>query len=120
MTVVTITVTQKGLRVDQIEKLFRDTLKEKFPDAAVSIGRYDKPESRADRFADAKEKIGQGRAMIEELQEELQNWRDGLPENMQDGEKANQLDEAIQNLESCRDSAEEAENAEVEFPSMMG
>jgi hypothetical protein len=35
---------------------------------------------------------------------EMQSWRDGLPENLQDGDKANQLDEAINGLEELQQS----------------
>lgn len=48
------------------------------------------------------------------------NWRDNIPENMQDGEKANQLDEAISNIEEFISNLESAEGVDVEFPRMIG
>lgn len=56
----------------------------------------------------------------EELRDELQNWRDNIPENMSDGEKANQLDEAISNLEEFISNMESAEGVDVDFPRMIG
>lgn len=41
---------------------------------------------------------------IESLKDELENWRDNLPENLQDSEKANQLEDAINSLDSAIDS----------------
>jgi len=35
---------------------------------------------------------------------QLHSWRDGLPENLQDGDKATQLDEAINGLEELQQS----------------
>ena len=40
---------------------------------------------------------------VEELRDELQSWRDNLPENLQSGSKAEELDEAISNLGGLAD-----------------
>jgi thymidylate synthase len=48
--------------------------------------------------------IESARAIFEELAEELQNWRDSIPESLQNGEKADQLDGAIEALTSAADS----------------
>lgn len=50
---------------------------------------------------------------IEELKDELQNWRDNLPESKQQSGKADELDEAIQGLE--QDSEPEIPNAVEEW-----
>ncbi len=80
----------------------------------------EKRKSRADRYSDAQGHISDARAEAEELRDELQNWRDSLPENLQSSSKADQLDEAISNLETFIQSAEEAEGTDVEFPGMFG
>jgi hypothetical protein len=46
-------------------------------------------------------------AVFEELRDELQNWRDNLPESLQNGSKADELDEAIGQLESAISYAED-------------
>ena len=78
--------------------------------------------SRKERFQEVVKNIDDARGATEELIDELQNWRDSLPENLQDGEKADQLDEAIGNLENVLanllDAVEEGET--VEFPRMIG
>lgn len=73
-----------------------------------------KQPSRGDRWHDAA-----GRALaalndLIEVQEEYQEWRDNLPENLQGsalGEKLN--DVADMDLESARDTVEEAEAADL-------
>lgn len=37
---------------------------------------------------------------MEGLRDELQEWKDNIPENLQEGQKAQELDEAIDQLES--------------------
>jgi len=52
------------------------------------------------------------------LRDELQEWLDSLPESLQGGSKADQLEEAISSLDSCEEielptELEHLENAEV-------
>ena len=73
-------------------------------------------QTRADRFAAVKVKIGEARTDIEELRDELQSWLDNLPENLQGGSKADQLEGVISELDDLMSSLEDAENTEIEFP----
>jgi predicted DNA-binding protein len=75
--------------------------------------------SRSHRFQAAVEKVGMARSDIEELHDELQNWLDNLPENLQSGTKAVALQEAIDNLETVISALEEVEGTDVEFPGMF-
>ena len=75
--------------------------------------------SRSQRFSDALSNVAVAREDIDGLREELQNWLDNMPENLQDGEKANQLQEAIDALETVISSLEEAEGESIDFPGMM-
>lgn len=52
-----------------------------------------------DRQCSIGEAIADATLIAEELKDELQNWLDNLPEPLQGGEKANELEEAISNLE---------------------
>lgn len=76
--------------------------------------------SRNKRYADEIMKIVSSKENIEGLRDELQEWLDSMPENLQSGQKAEDLDAAISDLDSCIDSLEEAEGVEVEFPGMFG
>jgi len=62
--------------------------------------------------------VADAKAQAEELRDELQDWRDNLPENLQQGSKADEIQSAIDSLEEFINSLESAENAEVEFPGM--
>jgi ATP-dependent protease HslVU (ClpYQ) peptidase subunit len=75
--------------------------------------------SRWERFEVAMSDVSDAKTMVEELRNELQSWRDNLPENLQDGEKASQLDEAIQSLETVIEGLDQAESESPEFPSMF-
>lgn len=113
-----ISINQKGARVDTIQKIVEEAIKSKFPDAVVSARRQDPPESRADRFSEFTSLVGEARDGAEELKSELEEWRDGLPENLQSGGKADELETAISELESFIDNCQTAEDANVDFPSM--
>jgi prefoldin subunit 5 len=57
---------------------------------------------------------------MEELRDELQNWLDNLPENLQQGSKADELQSAISELDAAISGLEEAESASPDFPVMFG
>ena len=79
-----------------------------------------KYKSRATRLADTldmTEKI----ADVEQLKEELEEWLDNLPENLQSSNKADMLQEAIDNLENIGEELENIQELQhdVEFPGMF-
>ena len=115
---IVISVSQKGARADTIEKLVKDAIKAKFPEAEVTVTRKEPPESRADRFDEAQSMVSDAKSEAEELKEELESWKENLPEGLQDGDKASQLDDAISSLEEFIDACDNAENTSVEFPGM--
>lgn len=76
------------------------------------------PRSRTKRLA-AAEGLRDGAVLeVEELRDELQQWLDGMPENLQGGEKASQLEEAIGSLEEIVGQLGEVDFSSVEFPGM--
>ena len=79
-----------------------------------------KYKSRATRLSDTldmSEKI----ADVEQLKEELEEWLDNLPENLQSSNKAEMLQEAIDNLDNIINELENIQELQhdVEFPSMF-
>lgn len=76
--------------------------------------------SRRERFEQAMGWVSDAVGVIEELKGELEEWRSNLPENLQNGSKAEELDEAIQTLESIYDNLESASNEDVTFPGAFG
>lgn len=79
-----------------------------------------KTPSRRERLEQAVATISNGKDDIEALRDELQNWLDNMPENLQASSKADQLQEAIDALQEMIDSVECIETIDVQFPGMMG
>jgi len=77
-----------------------------------------KPKSRRERFAEAIASVEMAMADIQSLRDELQDWLDNMPDNLQTGQKAEELEGAVANLEDVLDSLETATSTDVEFPGM--
>jgi len=56
--------------------------------------------------------VEEAQSVAEELKDELENWRDSLPENLQSGEKADALEEAINALEEAIDKLQEVQDSD--------
>lgn len=54
-----------------------------------------KHKSRATRYDEAQQLVEEAKTRIEELRDELQDWLDALPVNLQGGTKADELQGAI-------------------------
>lgn len=111
-----ITLQQKGARVDTVKEIVTKALQEKYPDINIQIIKKERAESRADRFEEAKGLVSDALMEMESLRDELQEWHDNLPENLQDSQKANDLKDAIIGLDDIVNNLEEADQAEIEFP----
>lgn len=120
MAVWLVRISGKGIRRDGVEKLAK-ALADKYGEEKASIIVTDAtpPESRAERFSAATSLVSDAKGEFEQLRDELTEWKDGMPENLQDGAKADELQEAIDALEELIDKAEDVEGGDVTFPSMM-
>lgn len=114
MATIVVSVTQDNLRVAAVEKLLRD----KYPGADVSVRKEKQAASRAERFSETQGLVEDAKSEAEELRDELQNWLDGLPENLQGGGKADELQPAIDELETFVNACDEATSASPDFPGM--
>ena len=128
MTTYTIRINIKGLRESIVAKLVEKLKVELSPEqptlAQISFVREpEPPTSRSERleaalstFSTAKD---DAQAEVEALRDELQEWLDNLPENLQSGTKADEIQEAIDALESMDfDSIEVLDASDVNFPGM--
>lgn len=120
MAIIIITVNQKGVRVDSIEKLIEKHIKDKYPNAYISVERKEPAESRADRLNEAESLTQDAKSIVEELRDELQEWHDNLPDNFQQGDKGSQLEDAVQELETIIDALDGIDFGSVSFPTMYG
>ena len=112
-----VTITGKNLRKASVEKLVAK-LQSEFDGASVTCTDATPPESRADRFANALSLVSDAKSEVESLRDELQEWHDGLPDNLQSGSKADELDSAVSELEDLYSLLEDAEGRDVTFPGM--
>lgn len=117
MTII-VTIKQKGARVNVIESLIEKHIKAKYPEALISVQRKDPAESRSDRFSEAQSLVSDAKSEGECLRDELQDWLDNLPENLQQGSKADEIQSAIDELETFIDALDEAESSSPDFPGM--
>jgi len=51
--------------------------------------------SRPTRWSEAVEKLAEAASELRELYDEYQEWRDGIPENMEDSATAQKLDDVL-------------------------
>lgn len=119
--VIEITVTKDGLKEATVKRLVKLLEKDLGKTAEVTSRKVEYPDSRPDRFAAAFGLIGEAKSELESLKEELEEWKNNLPENLQSGSKAEELDEAVSSLEDIIGDMEtlEGRDSDVTFPAMM-
>lgn len=115
-----ITVSGKGVRRDTVDKIAAKIVEKYGGEDKVSVTVEDAshPESRADRFQEAISLVSDAKSEFESLRDELQEWYESIPENLQAGGKADEVQSAIDELESIISSAEDLEGQDVSFPGM--
>jgi hypothetical protein len=74
--------------------------------------------SRADDLDVAHEKVEDALKTVQELKGDLEDWKEGMPEQFQGGQKEEELDQAASNLEDI-ENALDGIDWDVEFPGMF-
>ncbi len=110
-----ITVEQKGLRASVLQAL----LKKQYPKAIITVRRESEGTSRADRFSQAQSDVCDAKSEAEQLKAELEEWQSNMPENLQEGTKAQEIEEAMEQLDEFISACEDAESVSVDFPGMF-
>jgi hypothetical protein len=114
-----ITATVDARRVSVVEKKLREAFG--LQEASIfTVEKDTSPESRADRLAEAAGLVTEALDRIQELQQEMQDWSDSIPENLQDGQKASDVQQTIDDLQDLIDNIEGLDFDNVSFPGMMG
>jgi hypothetical protein len=106
----TITICGKGIRIETLKRLL-----EKYNPMII---KYDDQMSRAERLSEAENLMQQALSIVEELKDEMQNWYDSMPENLQSSDKGSQVEEATHALEELYGCIEQCDFSSVEFPGM--
>ncbi len=75
-----------------------------------------KKQTRSERFSSAMGLAEDARIQVEELKDELDEWLSNMPENLQGGSKAEEIEEAISALEEVIDCLDQAQGSDVMFP----
>jgi len=76
--------------------------------ASAQITKDDPPSSRADRLNSAMSLVEDAVSEVNDLKDELQNWVDSMPENLQSSSKADEINDAISELEEVSGSLDQA------------
>jgi len=56
--------------------------------------------------------------VVEELKDEISEWQDSIPENLQGGGKADEVSSALDELETILSEMENIDFGQVEFPGL--
>jgi predicted RNase H-like nuclease (RuvC/YqgF family) len=121
----TLTMTVEAAQPASVEKKLKQAFGEDIP--VHTVEKVKTAESRADRLSEAsgnlESAIEDAKTIVEELRDEMQNWYDSIPENLQQGDKANEVQESIDALENVSSELDnlDASNCgfdDVNFPSM--
>jgi hypothetical protein len=111
-----ITLTVDAARIETVRKKAVEVFGE---NAGAQISKCAVATSRDDRLGEAESSVGDALSIVEELKDEMEQWRDSIPENLQSGEKHSQVEEAISALEEIQSNLEGIEFGSVDFPGMF-
>jgi DNA repair exonuclease SbcCD ATPase subunit len=109
-----VTLVVAAARLKTIQK----EAEEVFGEMLLEVSKVETATSKAARLADAEEMIAEAKSMVEELKGEIESWKESLPENLQYGAKAEELDEAISALEEKSEQLGDIDFSDIRFPGM--
>jgi flagellar biosynthesis chaperone FliJ len=112
-----ITFTTEARMSASVEKKLRQVFGKDIP--LHTIEKLKTPETRSQRLDEAKDEVDSAKSIVEELKDEMQNWYDSIPENLQGGTKADEVQETIDGLESLQSDLENIDFDSINFPSMF-
>lgn len=111
-----IQITVEGPSLKSVER----ALKSAFGEFTGKVVKIERAPSRADRLAEASGLVQDAMSEVEDLHSEIESWKDGLPENLQNGDKASELEECAAALDTIKDNLDSVmdEMGQVSFPGM--
>lgn len=108
-----------GVRLEAVRKKLVTILGTADHPAIAHVAKLDQPSSRAERLAEVQQSVEDAIGEIDNLQQEMQDWYDNMPENLQSSTKGEEVEAAAQQLADIKDGLESVD-WEVNFPGMMG
>jgi hypothetical protein len=112
----TLTLSVEANRITEVKKKLQGAFGDDVP--MHELVKDDTLESRQARFDDAERAVCDCTNTLEELKDELQDWLDNMPENLQGGDKASELEDAISNFDGLIGEIESLDFSTVEFPGL--
>jgi hypothetical protein len=113
-----ITLIVDGARKESVEKTLKIAFKGQEP-VLYAVEKKTSPESRSERLNDAASIMEDAKTIVKELKDEMQEWYDSIPENLQNGNKAEEVQSAIDALDDVQNEMESISFDSVEFPGMF-
>jgi hypothetical protein len=110
-----VTLKIEGSRLETMSK----KAKEAFGDSLKSVEKCLGISSRADSLDDAQKMFEEVKKIVGGLKDEMEEWRDSIPESLQSGEKASEVEDCVGQLEELEGNLNDISFDNVEFPSMF-
>lgn len=117
MATYTVTFQAEGRHPSTVERQVRKRLKLTRADH-VTVEKRQHGLSRAERLSEVEQQVQEAIGEVQSLKEELEQWLESLPENLQSGGKADDLQQAIDALEQIEQDMDSVSFDGVEFPGM--
>ena len=114
-----ITLTVEAPRKSAVEKKLQAAFGEDGEEVPIhSIEKVDTPSSRAERLSEAQGLVSEAMEIVSALRDEMEQWYDSIPENLQEGNKALEVQEAQDALDAIHSDLEAIDFDGVSFPGM--
>lgn len=113
-----ITFTIDAARKESVDKKLREAFGDKVDGLTWEAEKVKSPTNRSERLAEAEALVDDARSIVEELKDEMEQWRDSIPENLQGGEKYSEVETACDALDEIYSNLEQSDWG-VEFPGMF-
>lgn len=80
------------------------------------------PTSIQDRVAEVIDRLSGCESDVDEIKSELENWRDSIPENLQNCDKYQSLEQCVSDMDSVISSVQDASSSleSIDIPGMFG
>lgn len=86
---------------------------------ALSVVKINPATSRAARLSAAESDFDDAKSEVEALRDEMQEWYDNMPENLQGGAKGEEVQAAVDALEDIVNNIDGIDFSGVDFPGMF-